>query len=70
VKDHLKRMHVHKDMHGVVAMADRDWNFVRNNKTRKALYKTFTCLKFGHPAQGNRIPIPSCVVSKIRDMYQ
>lgn len=41
----------------------------RNSKMRKALYKSFTYIKFGHLGKGNRIPIPACVTSKIRQLY-
>jgi hypothetical protein len=69
VKDYSKRLYIHKAMNGTIAMTDRDGNFIPNKKMRKALYKTFTYLKFGHLGRGNRIPIPLCVVSKIREMY-
>jgi hypothetical protein len=36
---------------------------------RKALYRAFTYLKFGHLGKGRIIPIPSCVTAKIREMY-
>jgi hypothetical protein len=69
MKDCSKRLHIHKAMHGMIAMTDQDGNFIPNDKMRKALYKTFTYLKFGHLGQSTRIPIPSCVVSKIRKMF-
>jgi hypothetical protein len=70
VKDYSKRLNIHKAMHGMIAITDQDGNFIPNNKMRKALYKTFTYLKFGHLGRGNRIPIPSCVASKIRECTQ
>ena len=39
------------------------------NVVRKALYHLFTYLKYGHLGRGNRIPIPSCVMEKIREEY-
>jgi hypothetical protein len=69
VKDYSKRLCIHKAIHGMIAMTDRDGNFISYNKMRKALYKRFTYLKFGHFGRGNRIPTPSFVVSKIREMY-
>jgi hypothetical protein len=47
-KDYSKRLYIHKDMHGMIAITDRDGNFNPSNKMRKALYKTFINLKFGH----------------------
>jgi hypothetical protein len=38
---------------------------VPNSRMRKALYRAFTYLKFGHLGKGRRIPIPSCVTTKI-----
>ena len=69
VKEYSKRLYSHEDIDGVIALTDRDGNVIPNNKMRRALYKTFTYLKFGHLGRGNRIPIPSCVVRKIREMY-
>ena len=42
---------------------------VENNKKRKAMYRLYTYLKFGHLGKGNRIPIPICVTEKIRGMF-
>ena len=42
---------------------------VENNKKRKAMYHLFTYLKYGHLGKGNRIPIPICVVEKIRETF-
>ena len=69
VTGYSKRLYTHEVTEGVIALKDPDGNVVPNSKMRKALYKTFTYLKFGHLGRGNRIPIPSCVVSKIREMY-
>lgn len=44
-------------------------NFDRNSRMRKALYKSFTYIKFGQLGKGNRIPISGCVTSKIRELY-
>jgi hypothetical protein len=42
---------------------------VPNSRMRKALYRAFTYLKFVHLGKGRIIPIPSCVTTKIREMY-
>ena len=42
---------------------------VENNKKRKAMYRLFTYIKYGHLGKGNRIPIPICVIEKIREMF-
>ena len=42
---------------------------VANARMRKALYRLFTYMKFGHLGRGNRIPIPPCVVDKFREAY-
>ena len=33
------------------------------------MYRMFTYLKYGHLGRGVRIPIPECVVAKIREKY-
>jgi hypothetical protein len=42
---------------------------VENNKKCKAMYCIFTCLKYGHLGKGNMIPIPICIIEKIREMF-
>ena len=42
---------------------------VDNANMRKAVYRYFTYLKFGHLGKGTRIPIPNCVLEKIREAY-
>lgn len=42
---------------------------VSNNRMRKALYRLFTYLKFGHLGRGNRIPIPECVMKEFRKAF-
>ena len=69
VKEYATRLYDHEDRDGVTVISDREGNVVSSSKMRKALYKTFTYLKFGHLGRGNRIPIPPCVVRKIREMY-
>ena len=48
---------------------DDDDVLVTNERMRKALYRLFTYMKFGHLGRGNRIPIPQCVVDKFREAY-
>ena len=40
-----------------------------NALLRKSAYKIFTYFKFGHLGHGHRIPIPTCVIGKIREEY-
>ena len=42
---------------------------IPNSKMWLYLYCLFTYLKFGHLGRGNRIPIPSCVTTQIRNLY-
>ena len=42
---------------------------VDNERMRKTLYKMFTREKYGHLGKGNRIPLPNCVVVKIREAF-
>ena len=42
---------------------------VPNNTMRRQLYRIFTYLKYGHLGKGNRMPIPSCVTTQIRNMF-
>ena len=46
-----------------------DGESVDSSTVRKAAYRLFTYMKFGHLGRGNRIPIPICVKQKIRDAY-
>jgi hypothetical protein len=46
---------------------DDNGAIVPNSRMRKALYRAFTYLKFGHHGKGSRILIPSCVTTKIRE---
>jgi hypothetical protein len=60
----------HRDRHGgKEVIIDEQGGIVNNSKMRKYLYKAFTYLKYGHLGRGNRIPVPPCVVRKIRDMF-
>ena len=54
---------------GQEVIVDDNGVVVPNSKMRRALYRAFIYLKFGHLGKGNRIPIPSCVTKKIREMY-
>ena len=42
---------------------------LENKEMRKSMYRMFTYLKYGHLGRGVRIPIPECVVAKIREKY-
>ena len=42
---------------------------LENKEMRKSMYRMFTYLKYGHLCRGVRIPIPECVVAKIREKY-
>lgn len=48
---------------------DDDGIPVPNTKIRKAVFKMFTYNKYGHLGQGNRIPIPQCVMDKVREAF-
>lgn len=54
---------------GQEVIVDDNGVVVPNSKMRKALYRAFTYLKFGHLGKEKRIPIRSCVTTKIREMY-
>ena len=41
---------------------------IPNNLVRKMLYRTFTLLKYGHLGKDNRVRVPPCVESKIREI--
>ena len=42
---------------------------LENKEMRKSMYRMFTYLKYGHLGRGVRIPIPECVVAKVREKY-
>ena len=42
---------------------------VENHRKRKPMYPLFTYLKYGHLGKRNMIPIPTCVVEKMREMF-
>ncbi len=42
---------------------------VPNNHMRFTCYKCFTYEKFGHLGKGNRVKLPICVESKIKDLF-
>ena len=44
-------------------------DILENKKRRKAMYRLFTYLKYGHLGKGNRIPIPICVIENIRKVF-
>ena len=54
---------------GIENLIDSAGRSIFNNKMRLYLYRLFTYLKFGHLGRGNRIPIPNCVTSQIRNLY-
>ena len=54
---------------GIEKLIDSAGRSIPNNKMRLYLYRLFTYLKFGHLGRGNRIPIPNCVTSQIRNLY-
>ena len=51
------------------ARVDSNGVLVMNALMRKAAFKVFTYLKFGHLGRGHRIPIPGCVMDKVREEY-
>ena len=44
-------------------------NHVQNNKIRFSLYRMFTYEKFGCLGKGNRMKIPDCVESRIKELF-
>ena len=62
-------MHYRETRNGKEVVVDESGNEVSNASMRKAMYRMFTYLKFGHLGKGNRIPIPQCVADKIREIY-
>ena len=57
------------DDDGIEKLIDSAGRTIQNSKMRLYLYRLFTYLKFGHLGRGNRIPIPNCVTSQIRNLY-
>jgi hypothetical protein len=53
---------------GVIVL-DEDGTPIERSTVRKAMYKLFTYLKFGHLGRGNRIPLPYGVIKEIRKRY-
>ena len=47
----------------------RDNSTVGRSAVRKATYRIFTYLKYGHLGKGNRVPIPECVLCRIREAF-
>ena len=64
-----KLLYYREQRDGQEVIVDDNGVVVPNSKMRKALYRAFTYLKFGHLGKGNRIPISPCVAKKIREMY-
>ena len=62
-------MHRREKIEGVTVVVDDNGNRVENGAMRKAIYRMFTYIKFGHLGRGQRIPIPVCVLREIRNMY-
>ena len=70
--EHKKELEEHEenlffcdeDGNGNKVKMDADGNPVSDSKMRFALHQAFACLKFGHLGEGNRIPIPNCVLGK------
>ena len=57
------------DENGEDSLIDSTGRPITNKKMRLYMYRLFTYLKFGHLGRGNRIPIPSCVTTQIRNRY-
>ena len=73
-----KQMHGKQGIDGVVVVVDDDGirppnkmlrERVENRERRKSMYRMFTYLKYGHLGRGVRIPIPECVLTKIKEIY-
>ena len=62
-------MHYRETRNGKEVVVDDAGNEVSNASMRKAMYRMFTYLKFGHLGKGVRIPVPQCVADKIRAIY-
>lgn len=69
VVEQSKLLYNREQRDGQEVIVDNNGVVVPNSKMRRALYRAFTYLKFGHLGKRNRIPIPSCVTKKIREMY-
>ncbi|XP_044134155.1 P2X purinoceptor 7-like [Bufo gargarizans] len=50
-------------------MTQQEFERIENRCLRWASYRKFTNLVYGFLGKGHRIPVPSCVVSKIRELY-
>ena len=71
-KDLLQKtgmMHFRETRNGADVVVDESGHLVPNSSMRRAMYRIFTYLKFGHLGRGVRIPIPECVLQKIRAIY-
>ena len=62
-------MHRRETIDGVIIVVDDNDNCVYNRAMRKAIYRVFTYIKYGHLGRGQRIPIPECVLREIRNMF-
>ena len=62
-------MHSRQEIEGVIVVVDDNGSRIANNDMRRAMYRMFTYIKFGHLGRGVRIPIPECVLCKIRQKY-
>ena len=69
VRDQSRHLYHHEQRDGKEVVVDDNGAVVPNNTLRKQLYQIFTYLKYGHLGRGNRIPIPSCVLTRIREMF-
>ena len=55
-------------MYDINSSENREHTF-RNSTIRKSAYRMFTYMKYGHLGKGNRIPIASCVVDRVRSAW-
>ncbi|XP_068098384.1 uncharacterized protein [Hyperolius riggenbachi] len=51
--------------YNAITLADKD----RNRRLRKSIYRAFTGWVHGYLGRGERRPIPSCVVNKVRQAF-
>ena len=59
-----------REKHGNIDIVlDEGGNRLSYSQMRKAMYRIFTRIKFGHLGRGVRIPVPDCVGRNIRGMY-
>ena len=48
---------------------EKNGALVPNSTIRRATYRLFTYKKYGHLGRGLRIPIPQCVLDKVREAF-